>query len=126
MRFFCTIQHQERTKVKDAVFVQFLTDIQVFKSIMEGRRMLLLHIRGYSERERPGIPSLVFSGNEKGDISGLLEFDFVIHPLANAQTEEYLEWEINEVLMLDDAQQDMKAIKVKAGNNADIALVKDR
>ena len=112
--------------MKDAVFVQFVTDIQVFKSVFQGSRMMFLHVRGYSEEERPGVPSLVLKARDNGNISGLLEFDFIIHPLGDAHKEEHLEWEINEVLMVDDTQQDMKAIKVKAGNNADIALVEDR
>ncbi len=121
--FFCIVQYQERNKVKDAVFVHYVTDVKVSAHHSAGTCLLLVQAKGYSDDEIPGIPSLI-SHKEKGEDDPLvLELDFVIHPIENADREHHLEWEVKEVILMDEQHADIKAFKIRAAHNADIEMI---
>ncbi|MEJ2593663.1 MAG: hypothetical protein P8100_00700 [bacterium] len=110
--------------MKDAVFVQYVTDVQVSAHNTEGSRLLLVQAKGISDNEVPGIPSLICPVEKEESDPEIMEFDFVIHNMENTAREHHLEWEVKEVILMDDNHANIHAVKVRAANNADIALVK--
>ena len=123
LQFFCYAQLSGEKTVKNAVFVQYVTDVQVRADEKEGVNLLLVQVRGFSDHAMPGIPFLI--QNPEGEIpSGdMIGFDFVIYPLDEVSKEHHLEWEVTKVFNLDDLKKKPIAVKIKAANNADIAMV---
>ena len=109
--------------MEDAVFIQIVTDIKVIVSTMKNSNLMLLQVKGYSQNERPGIPLLV-SKSSKADLNnGLAEFDFMVTPSKTLEKKEKLEWEIKTVYNLDELPKNLKAVKISAKYNADIAML---
>lgn len=115
---------KKNNRMEDAVFVQMVTDILVIVAKMENSNLMMLHAKGYSQNERPGIPFLVLNSSNKEDSNdGLAEFDFMVTPSTTLEKKEKLEWEIKIVYNLDELPRNLKAVKICAAYNADIAML---
>ena len=93
-------------------------DVRVFE-----QRLMLIEVKGTSANEQPGVPKLVPS-SEIGIRSneGLLELDFINQPV-EYEKRENLTFEIKTVIDLGKLPDNLKGIKVKAEENADIFLI---
>ena len=109
--------------MNDIVYTQLIKDVRVFTTTKEGSRLLFVHVTGYSERGKPGLPVLIRKKGEEQENPELAEFDFMVCTREESSQEDHLEWEVNEVWYADSFNQELKAIKIIALENADIALV---
>lgn len=93
-------------------------DVRVYEN-----RLMLIEVKGTSDLDQPGVPKLV-PKNEIGKRSegGILELDFINQPVEES-VKENLTFEIKTVLDLGKLPDDLKGIKVNAGENADIVLI---
>ena len=109
--------------MEDAAFVQMVTDIKVIVKEHGNSRLMLLHVKGYSQNQRPGIPFLVLNSSSEDSNNGLVEFNFMVTPSPTLQKKEKLEWEIKTVYNLNELPENLKAVKIIAAYNADIAIL---
>lgn len=85
--------------------------------------LLVIKASGTSEHENIGIPKLVLTENSQNNLSdGILEFNFIIQGGESGQKKK-LEWDIAVVYRMDILPKGIKAIKVNAVQNADIAML---
>lgn len=111
--------HSEEKKRK----VDLLKCLHVNMETDELSNLLVIKACGISMNENAGIPLLVPTKNSHYQLSdGILEFNFIIQP-ADVGPEKKLEWDISVVYRMDFLPQGIKAIKVNAANNADIAFL---
>ena len=93
-------------------------DVRVYEN-----RLMLIEAKGTSEIEQPGVPKLVPKyGVGKRAEGGILELDFINQPVEESMKHN-LTFEIKTVIDLGKLPEDLKGIKVNAGENADIALL---
>ncbi len=110
-------------RMEDAVFVQMVTYILVIVEKMENSNLILLHVKGYSQNEQSGIPFLEINRtNDENLNTGLMELNFMVTPSTTFKKKEKLEWEIKTVYNLDELPKNLKAVKIIAAYNADIAI----
>jgi len=85
--------------------------------------LLVIKACGISEAENAGIPKLLLTETTQNNLTdGILEFNFIIQSAGNG-TKKKLEWDITTVYRMDILPQGIKAIKVNAAQNADIAFL---
>ena len=85
--------------------------------------LLMIKASGFSTNENPGIPKLIPSENHQNNLTdGILEFNFLIE-CSKAGPKKRLEWDISVVYRMDIFPKGIKAIKVNAAQNADIAFL---
>lgn len=93
-------------------------DVRVYEN-----RLMLIEAKGTSENEQPGVPKLVPTYEiGKRSEGGILELDFINQPVEDSMNEK-LTFEIKTVIDLGKLPDDLKGIKVNAGENADIVLI---
>ena len=110
--------------MEDVFFIQIITDIQIIVETSDNSKIMLVHVKGYSLNERPGIPMLKLrSSNDAILNNGLVEFDFMATPSTTLEKKERLEWEIKNVYNIDEFPKNLKAVKICAAYNADIAML---
>ncbi len=86
-------------------------------------KLLVIRACGVSENENAGVPELVPATSSQQELeNGILELNFVIRACAG-DTKKKIEWEIALVIEVDKLPGEVKAIKVNAANNADIAVL---
>ena len=85
--------------------------------------LLMIKAFGSSKNERAGIPKLILIENTQNNLTdGILEFDFIVQG-GESGLKKKLEWEISIVYRMDLLPVGIKAIKVNAAQNADIAFL---
>ena len=123
MPFLCFIKLRKKTEVKDDVFVQFLTHLNVTCSGKTDKGLVLVEAKGFSNHTSVGIPKLVPVYDLRNKIAdGLLAFDFKIQT-AEITKRKRLECDVKIILDLKILPENIKGIKVKASGNADIFLL---
>ena len=103
--------------------VDFLKCLHVNMATSELSDLLVITACGLSESENAGIPKLIFAkipGNNLTD--GILEFNFIIQN-TGAGPKKKVEWDVSVVFRMDALPKGIKAIKINAAQNADIALL---
>ena len=83
----------------------------------------MIDVKGFSENEILGIPSLELV-NRDNVISGegILELDFVIHPIAFSGLQRR-EWDICPIFLMSDFPKGFRGIKVNAKTNNRLFLL---
>ncbi len=85
--------------------------------------LLVINANGISENEHIGEPKLILTKSSQTKLTdGILEFNFVIQGGAS-RSRKKLAWNISVVYRMDILPQGIKAIKVNATQNADIAFL---
>ena len=85
--------------------------------------LLVIKASGISENENAGIPKLILTEKPQNNLTdGILEFNFIIQG-GEAGPKTKLEWDIAIVYRIDVLPKGIKAIKVNAAQNADIAIL---
>ncbi|MCF6169863.1 MAG: hypothetical protein L3J31_08245 [Bacteroidales bacterium] len=103
--------------------VDFLKYLKVNAESDEWGRLLIIKASGVSENGLTGVPVLLRTGDQDEELTdGILEFNFVIQKPANGLAKR-IEWDIAVVYQMDLLPRGIKAIKVNAALNADIALL---
>lgn len=103
--------------------VDLLNYLHVSLQADESSDLLMIKASGISENENVGIPKLVPVLNDKNFLTtGILEFNFFIQT-DHLGIKNKLAWDISVVYQMDALPQGIKAIKVNAAHNADIALL---
>jgi hypothetical protein len=89
----------------------------------EKSNLLVIKASGISENDNVGIPKLILTGDKQDKLSsGILEFNFIIQG-AETGPKKKMEWDIAVVYRMDILPKGIKAIKVNAAKNADIAML---
>ncbi len=89
----------------------------------EQSHLLVIKACGISENENAGIPKLILTETPQENLTdGILEFNFIIEG-GEAGPKQKLEWDIAIVYRMDVLPKGIKAIKVNAAQNADIAIL---
>ena len=103
--------------------VDVLNCLQVSMETDELSNLLVINASGSSENESIGEPKLIIAENTKNELTdGILEFNFVIQRGEIGSKKKFV-WNISVVYRMDYLPQGVKAIKVNAAENADIALL---
>lgn len=103
--------------------VDILNYLYVNKQSDEQSDLLVINASGVSENENTGVPKLILT-KDIGDVltDGILEFNFVIQTDHNSSKNK-LAWDVSVVYQMDVLPKGIKAIKVNAAHNADIAIL---
>ena len=89
----------------------------------EKTELLVIRACGISESEYAGIPKLLLTETTQSNLTdGILEFNFMIQGVKTGLKKK-LEWDISVVYRMDTFPTGIKAIKVNARENADIAFL---
>ena len=112
--------------MEKAISIQIVTELKAFVVTMGNNNLMLLHVKGNSKNEWPGIPFLNLNSENADSNNGLAEFDFMVTPSSTLEIKENIEWEINTVYNLDELPKNLKAIKISAEFNADITMLERR
>ena len=103
--------------------VDLLKCLNVNVEVDDWGRLLLIQASGISENGHAGIPVLVPADTMAAGLTdGILELNFVIR-VVEAVPSKRVEWDIAVVYQMDLLPSGIKAIKVNAAQNADIALL---
>lgn len=103
--------------------VDLLKCLHVNMEVDKNSDLLVIKACGISEYENAGIPKLILTENPQNDLTdGILEFNFIIQG-GEAGPKKKLEWDIAVVYRMDILPKGIKAIKVNAAQNADIAML---
>ncbi|RLD38502.1 MAG: hypothetical protein DRI89_14260 [Bacteroidetes bacterium] len=85
--------------------------------------LLVINASGSSENEHIGEPKLIPTKSKQTSLTdGILEFNFVIQG-EESRSKKKLAWDISVVYRMDILPKGIKAIKVNAAQNADIAIL---
>ena len=103
--------------------IHFLTHLRVKFESTDLCELLMIDVKGFSESEILGIPSLELV-NRDNVISGegILELDFVIHPIAFSGLQRR-EWDICPIFLMSDFPEGLRGIKVNAKTNTRLFLL---
>ena len=101
--------------------VDFLKCLHINMLKEETTNLLAIRACGISEDEKTGVPKLIRTNNNNLT-NGILEFDFIIQG-GTGEPKIKLEWDISIVYRMDLLPKGIKAIKVNAAQNADIAIL---
>lgn len=84
---------------------------------------MLLEASGISKGAQTGMPQLIPRFEDKSQLDdNILEFDFKIIPSEFSKRKQ-VEWDVKVVFDLDKLPDNIKGIKIRAENNADIILL---
>jgi len=103
--------------------VELLKHLHVDMEVHEDSDLLLIKASGISSNENVGVPKLILTERSKNNLTnGILEFNFIIQGSTDGP-KKTLEWDIAVVYRMDILPKGIKAVKVNAVQNADIALL---
>jgi hypothetical protein len=101
--------------------VDFLKCLHINILKEETTNLLAIRACGISEHDKTGVPKLI-RRTDNNLTNGILEFDFIIQGDAG-EPKTILEWDISIVYRMDLLPKGIKAVKVNAAQNADIAIL---
>lgn len=109
--------------MENEIPVQFLMYLNVIIHNDNKDKLLLIEAGGYSGKAQLGVPRLVQTNCQTTDTeNGLLELDFVVMPVEDSKKKS-LTWNVQTVYNMAELPDNLKGVKVKAANNADIVLI---
>ncbi|HEY9113642.1 MAG TPA: hypothetical protein VIN10_03025, partial [Bacteroidales bacterium] len=86
--------------------------------------LLMMEVKGYSNREQLGIARLEPADNrEMISADGFLELDFIIHPIKNSGLKKR-NWDICPIFRFEEMPMKLVGVRIKAESNSEMILIK--